>query len=258
MERCATCHPQAVRQAGPGFTLIELLVVIGIIALLVGLVMPVLGRAREAARAVQCSSRLRQLHLATSAYRHDFDATYPQPIQDGDYGTDHGYADGEKQRNCWYNALDRYLNEQRKDYGDERNNVAIKQDPVWHTLAADQRPHNKTIKMNEHFGDRDEQHVKWVRGPAIDEPADTVLYADGRANDLSDEHPFLSIPGKFHLKPAYIGLRHDSAANVVFVDGHASRVEQPTRTISIDSGADTARAWHPPGDPKQRLRWRIE
>ena len=54
-----------------GFTLIELLVVMVIIALLVGLLLPALGRAREEARKTQCRSNLRQIGLAMNLYCND-------------------------------------------------------------------------------------------------------------------------------------------------------------------------------------------
>ncbi|MFH0964884.1 MAG: DUF1559 domain-containing protein [Planctomycetota bacterium] len=54
-----------------GFTLIELLVVMVIIALLVGLLLPALGRAREEARKTQCRSNLRQIGLAINMYCND-------------------------------------------------------------------------------------------------------------------------------------------------------------------------------------------
>lgn len=51
-----------------GFTLVEMLVVVAIIGVLIAIAVPVLGRARESARGVQCQANLRQFHQGFSQY----------------------------------------------------------------------------------------------------------------------------------------------------------------------------------------------
>ena len=60
-----------------GFTLIELLVVIAIITILAGMLLPVLSRARNAARGVQCINNLKQLFLITNSYLTDHSGLLP-------------------------------------------------------------------------------------------------------------------------------------------------------------------------------------
>ncbi len=60
-----------------GFTLIELLVVISIIALLLGILIPTLGRARDQARKVLCLSNLRQWSVLLFLYTNDHEGSFP-------------------------------------------------------------------------------------------------------------------------------------------------------------------------------------
>ncbi|MFH1905143.1 MAG: type II secretion system protein [bacterium] len=60
-----------------GFTLLELLVVIGIIAVLASILLPVVQRAREEGRKAACIQTMRQIYLAISMYKDDYDNHLP-------------------------------------------------------------------------------------------------------------------------------------------------------------------------------------
>ena len=82
-----------------GFTLIELLVVIAIIAILAGMLLPALSKAKQQGQATACLNNLRQMSLASRLYAEDSDGRYPFTFQ---------VRDNNVFRKAWFNFLHPY------------------------------------------------------------------------------------------------------------------------------------------------------
>jgi len=70
-------RPTSTRFVSSAFTLIELLVVIAIIAILAGILLPALARAKENSRRTYCQTSMRQLGLSLVMYAGDYNGLYP-------------------------------------------------------------------------------------------------------------------------------------------------------------------------------------
>ena len=248
------------RPARPAaFTLIELLVVVSLIVLLIAMLLPALGNARQVARTTICSSNMKQLSGAAVAYAQEYGKWF-QPARDS-----HIPNATFRENVIWYNAIDVYLGlpDLSGNYSSgNKNDVEIKQDPVWttdQTILTNQN-NNRTIKMNGKFGLIDgsppscvgSATSKFYSYQAPLQPSETVLFVDGRAQDVRPTDT--GTAGHFHAKEATVGLRHqDLSANVAFVDNHVSLERMPEPRLDT-----AAPSWFEDGNPFMTLNWCIE
>lgn len=275
-----TLRTPASARIAPAFSLIELLVVIGIIAVLLGILLPVIASINAAVSSARCKHHLSQLAMATALYAEANRDYYPQPSIDRELGnaltgkplTQSLSGDAKKvaETRCWYNALDPYFNLDVKSYSkvQERNNVVYKQDPVWQSM--NENPDdlggnfNKTYKMNQYFGDPalrlTTNGYRFVRASAIRKPSATVVYFDGVAQDY---WPDATIEGGsaanlFHGGPNRVCPRHSGNVNLSTADGAVASWKQPHNKKLQYHGWYNEGQISEDGEPLQALVWKIE
>jgi prepilin-type N-terminal cleavage/methylation domain-containing protein/prepilin-type processing-associated H-X9-DG protein len=234
------CRPHDPDRPIPlGFTLIELLVVIGIIAILAGMLLPALSKAKTKAQGIYCLSNLRQLQLAWVMYADDNEGRLP-PNNIMGVGTDPttglrgwGWCDGWLDFNPGNTDNTNVVLIRESRLGPYSATAAIYRCPADRSSVqiAGRRRHERvrSVSMNGNVGESTRRswdsplYRKYLKLSDFDEPATIFVMLDEREDCVDDAYFAVNTAARgagarFQNFPAFY---HNGAGGLSFADGHA-------------------------------------
>ncbi len=237
-----------------GFTLIELLVVMSIIALLVSILMPALGRAKEQAKTLVCDTNLKQLVLGWTLYGADNDDLMPgswnnTPARHGagdplDWAWAPWRIDGSDSEidavGLSGGVLDQNCTEEEKKEGIRRGsmyqyaeNVDLYNCPSDKSKGKNFRSYSMPDGLNGHWGKNRSGGGDWdclSKIGKIRQPAEMYVFLeenDPRGYNMNAW--VLNVTGQTWRDP--LTVWHNGGSNLGFADGHAEIHKWSEETI---------------------------
>jgi prepilin-type N-terminal cleavage/methylation domain-containing protein len=223
----------------PGFTLIELLVVIAIIAILAGMLLPALAKAKQKAQTIKCVSNVRQIMLAGKMYTDD---------NDGKHVVTYIYPPYTKGLVTWFQLLQPYLSSTNILICPSRKGAALQLER-WDGIPV-QAPTSSDYAINHLMAGELSQYVGYHQKPeaSLRNPARTVFITDSGTRADASKRPSVtpSSPTKFGAwmlgdpqvgdcpscvtgaeNPNWCGphLRHNMRSSNGFADGHVESMK---------------------------------